>query len=112
MSRAPRDILIRPIITEETSRLQFNPGRIRTRHQDKDQPIRPQFAFRVTRDATKIDIKNAVEKMFEVHVTGVNTMNCLGKDRRVGRSVGKRPDWKKAIVTLEEGETIDMFEGV
>jgi large subunit ribosomal protein L23 len=112
MSRAPREILIRPIITEESSRLQFNPGRTRKRHQDKAGEIQPQFVFRVSRDATKVEIKRAVEKMFEVHVSSVNTMNLMGKDRRVGRSVGKRPDWKKAIVTLAEGETIDVFEGV
>jgi large subunit ribosomal protein L23 len=112
MSRAPREILIRPVITEESSRLQFNPGRIRKRHQDKEGEIQPQFVFEVTRDATKIEIKRAVEKMFEVHVSSVNTMNIMGKDRRVGRSVGKRSDWKKAIVTLAEGEVIDVFEGV
>lgn len=112
MSRAPRDILIRPVITEESSRLQFNPGRTRKRHQDKEGEIQPQFVFRVSRDATKVEIKRAVEKMFEVHVSSVNTMNLMGKDRRVGRSVGRRSDWKKAIVTLAEGETIDVFEGV
>ena len=68
--------------------------------------------FQVSRDATKIEIKQAVEKMFEVHVSSVNTMNIMGKERRVGRSVGKRSDWKKAIVTLAEGEVIDVFEGV
>ncbi len=112
MSRAPREILIRPVITEETSRLQFNPGRIRNRHQEKEGEIQPQFVFQVSRGATKIEIKRAVEKMFEVHVSSVNTMNILGKDRRVGRSVGKRSDWKKAIVTLAKGEVIDVFEGV
>lgn len=112
MSRAPREILIRPIITEESSRLQFNPGRIRKRHQGKAVDTRPQFVFEVVRDATKIEIRRAVEKMFEVHVSSVNTMNIEGKDRRVGRFVGKRSDWKKAIVTLAEGESIDMFEGI
>lgn len=112
MSRSPREILIRPVITEESSRLQFNPGRIRKRHREKEGEIQPQFVFQVSRDATKIEIKRAVEKMFEVHVSSVNTMNIMGKDRRVGRSTGKRPDWKKAIVTLAEGELIDVFEGV
>ncbi len=112
MSRAPREILIQPVITEESSRLQFNPGRIRKRHQEDESEIRPQFVFQVSRGATKIEIKRAVEKMFEVHVSSVNTMNILGKDRRVGRSVGKRSDWKKAIVTLAKGEVIDVFEGV
>lgn len=109
MSRAPHEIVIRPIITEETSRLQFNPGRIRKRHEDKDIPVRPRVAFVVDRDATKIEIRRAVEAMFDVHVTAVNTMNMLGKERRVGRHVGRRPSWKKAIVTLAAGEMIDVF---
>ncbi len=111
MSRAPHEILIRPIVTEETSRLQFNPGRIRKRHEDKDIPVRPRVAFVVDRNATKIEIRKAVEAMFDVHVTSVNTMNVLGKERRMGRHVGRRPSWKKAIVTLAEGEMIDVFGG-
>jgi large subunit ribosomal protein L23 len=111
MSRPAHEILIRPVVTEETSRLQFNPGRIRTRHQDKDIPVRPRYVFQVARDATKIEIRHAVESMFEVHVTSVNTMNVMGKERRMGRHVGRRPDWKKAVVTLAEGETIDVFRG-
>ena len=111
MSRTPHEILIRPIVTEETSRLQFNPGRIRKRHEDKDIPVRPRVAFVVDRKATKIEIRKAVEAMFDVHVTSVNTMNVLGKERRMGRHVGRRPSWKKAIVTLAEGEMIDVFGG-
>lgn len=111
MSRAPHEILIRPIVTEETSRLQFNPGRIRKRHADKDLPIRPRIAFVVDRNATKIEIRRAVESMFDVHVTSVNTMNVMGKERRVGRHIGRRPSWKKAIVTLAEGEMVDVFGG-
>jgi large subunit ribosomal protein L23 len=111
VSRAPHEILIRPIVTEETSRLQFNPGRIRKRHEDKDIPVRPRVAFVVNRDATKIEIRRAVETMFDVRVTAVNTMNMLGKERRVGRHVGRRPSWKKAIVTLAAGEMIDVFGG-
>lgn len=111
MSRAPHEILIRPIVTEETSRLQFNPGRIRKRHAEKDLPVRPRIAFVVDRNATKIEIRRAVESMFDVHVTSVNTMNVLGKERRVGRHIGRRPSWKKAIVTLAEGEMVDVFGG-
>jgi large subunit ribosomal protein L23 len=111
VSRAPHEILIRPIVTEETSRLQFNPGRIRKRHADKDLPIRPRIAFVVDRNATKIEIRRAVESMFDVHVTSVNTMNVMGKERRVGRHIGRRPSWKKAIVTLAEGEMVDVFGG-
>ncbi len=111
MSRPPHEILIRPIVTEETSRLQFNPGRIRKRHEEKDIPVRPRFAFVVDRNATKIEIRKAVESRFDVHVTSVNTMNVLGKERRMGRHIGRRPSWKKAIVTLAEGEMIDVFGG-
>ncbi len=111
MSRAAHEILIRPIVTEETSRLQFNPGRTRKRHQDKDREVRPRYVFQVARDATKIEIRNAVESMFDVHVTSVNTMRVMGKQRRVGRHTGRRPDWKKAIVTLASGESIDVFRG-
>jgi large subunit ribosomal protein L23 len=111
VSRAPHEILIRPIVTEETSRLQFNPGRIRKRHAEKDLPVRPRIAFVVDRNATKIEIRRAVESMFDVHVTSVNTMNVLGKERRVGRHIGRRPSWKKAIVTLAEGEMVDVFGG-
>jgi large subunit ribosomal protein L23 len=111
MSRPAHEILIRPVVTEETSRLQFNPGRIRTRHQDKELEVRPRYVFQVARDATKIEIRRAVESMFEVHVTSVNTMNVMGKQRRMGRHVGRRPDWKKAVVTLAEGESIDVFRG-
>jgi large subunit ribosomal protein L23 len=111
MSRAPHEILIRPIVTEETSRLQFNQGRTRKRHEDKDRPVRPRIAFVVDRNATKIEIRQAVESMFDVHVTSVNTMNVLGKERRVGRHIGRRPSWKKAIVTLAEGEMVDVFGG-
>lgn len=97
MSRAPQEVLIRPLITEESS--------IQMAELNK-------YTFEVHRNATKIDIRNAVEAMFDVSVKSVRTMNCLGKNRRVGRSVGRRRDWKKAIVTLHEGEAIDMYEGV
>lgn len=97
MSRPPQEVLIRPLITEESSILQAEQNK---------------YTFEVHRAATKIDIRNAIEQMFDVSVKSVRTMNCPGKQRRVGRSVGRRPDWKKAIVTLHEGEMIDMYEGV
>ena len=67
-----------------------------------------QHVFRVLRSAKKTEIKQAVEKMFEVKVTAVNTINMNGKRKRFGMRQGKRPDWKKAIVTLEEGHDIDF----
>lgn len=71
-----------------------------------------QFVFRVRREASKHDIRHAVETLFKVRVRKVRTTNYLGKTRRVGRSVGRRPAWKKAYVTLAEGQRIDFFESV
>ena len=96
-SRQPLDVLIRPVITERSSGLQFEQNK---------------YTFEVALNATKVDVRNAVEKMFDVDVKDVRTMNCMGKDRRVGRHLGRRPHWKKAIVTLAEGQSIDVFEGV
>jgi len=71
-----------------------------------------QFVFRVRREASKRDIKRAVETMFKVTVEQVRTLNYLGKMRRVGRWRGQRPNWKKAYVTLAQGQRIDFFESV
>lgn len=71
-----------------------------------------QVVFRVRRDVNKQDIRRAVETIFKVRVEKVRTINYLGKMRRVGRSAGKRSNWKKAYVTLAEGQRIDLFENV
>ena len=68
--------------------------------------------FRVDPSATKLEIRKAVEELFDVKVTAVRTMQQPGKKRRVGKFVGRRPSWKKAIVELAEGQTIEFFEGV
>lgn len=68
--------------------------------------------FRVDPEATKHDIRRAVEALFEVKVTNVRTMRQPGKKKRVGKHVGRRPAWKKAIVELAEGQAIEFFEGV
>jgi large subunit ribosomal protein L23 len=70
------------------------------------------YIFEVDRRANKIEIGNAVEKIFKVKVIDVRTMNMAGKKKRMGRIVGQKNDWKKAIVTLAEGNTIEMFEKV
>jgi large subunit ribosomal protein L23 len=70
-----------------------------------------QVIFRVRPEANKHEIKSAVETLFKVQVTKVHTINYLGKIRRVGRFQGRRPYWKKAYVTLAEGNRIDFFEG-
>jgi large subunit ribosomal protein L23 len=88
--------IITPIVTEQTS----------TAYQD-----RGEYTFRVHPEATKTHIRKAIEELFNVTVTGVWTSNHRGKDRRVGQVVGRRPHWKKAIVTLKEGDSIEIFEG-
>ena len=70
-----------------------------------------QVVFRVDPRANKVEIRQAVEHLFKVKVEKVRTSRLLGKARRVGRHLGKRPDWKKAYVTLAEGSRIDFFEG-
>lgn len=89
----PRDIIIRPVVTERSMALVQN----------------GKYTFVVDRNANKIDIKKAVEQLFDVDVVKVNTMNVPGKVRRRGTSVGRRPDWKKAIVTVAEGQRIRKF---
>ncbi len=71
-----------------------------------------QLLFEVDKSSNKSEIKKAVEKLFKVTVTEVRTMNRQGKPKRLGRFAGKRKDWKKAIVTLKEGDRVDFFEGV
>ncbi len=94
--KEPQSIIIRPLITEKTT-------------QQKDD--NHQYVFEVHRDANKIEIKSAVEQLFKVKVLKVRTINVLGKIKRLGRKYGKRPDWKKAIVTLKEVDRIEFFEG-
>jgi large subunit ribosomal protein L23 len=89
-------IIRRPLITEKST-------------QQKE--ANHQYAFEVARGANKIEIQSAVERLFKVKVLQVRTSNILGKVKRLGRKYGKRPDWKKAIVTLKEGDRIDFFEG-
>ena len=71
-----------------------------------------QVLFRVRRDANKDEIRRAIESLFKVKVEKVRTLNYLGKTRRVGKNIGRRPNWKKAYVTLAEGQRIDFFENV
>jgi large subunit ribosomal protein L23 len=90
------DIVLRPIITEKSTLL-------------KD--AGNQYIFEVQRDANKIEIKKAVEKLFKVKVVSVNISNMLGKKKRLGRFQGKKPDWKKAVVKLSPKDKITIFEG-
>ncbi|WP_346328268.1 50S ribosomal protein L23 [Iodidimonas sp. SYSU 1G8] len=90
------DLLLRPVVTEKSTLGVEN----------------NQVTFRVTLDATKPEIKEAVESVFGVKVNAVNTLRQQGKVKRFRGVVGKRPEYKKAIVTLAEGETIDITTGV
>ncbi|MGI6773686.1 MAG: 50S ribosomal protein L23 [Clostridiales bacterium] len=97
MSKLPQDIIIRPLITEESM---------------KGAPVK-KYSFQVARDANKIEIAKAVEKLFGVQVAKVNTINVKGHLRRYGRFQGYKPDWKKAVVTLtEKSKTIEFFDGM
>ncbi|MBW2738923.1 MAG: 50S ribosomal protein L23 [Deltaproteobacteria bacterium] len=71
-----------------------------------------QVSFKVSRKSNRVEIKRAIENIFNVKVAGVRTMQVKGKTKQRGRIIGKRKDWKKAIVTLIHGERIDFFEGV
>ena len=70
------------------------------------------YLFEVDRRATKIDIRNAVEKIFKVHVVNVHTMNMTGKKKRIGKIAGRKRNWKKAVITLTPGGLIEVHEGV
>jgi len=71
-----------------------------------------QYVFEVDRRANKIEVRKAVETLFKVKVLDVRTMNMLGKKKRHGRTVGKKSDWKKAVVTVAPGQAIEVFENV
>ncbi len=90
-------VIQRPLFTEKSTRVQ-----------ERDN----QYAFAVSPEATKREIADAVKKLFEVEVTNVRTQNYRGKERRMGRFLGRRPSWKKAIVTLAEGQTIELYENI
>ena len=88
-------IIRRPLVTEKVTRLQEKVS---------------QYVFEVDPNSNKIQIKRAVEERFKVKVTQVRTLRIRGKVKRLGRFTGRRPDWKKAIVTLAEGQKIEFFE--
>jgi large subunit ribosomal protein L23 len=86
-------------------------GPLITEKMDKARETQRQYSFVVDRAASKHDVALAVQTLFKVTVEGVRTSVVRGKVKRVGRNMGKRPNWKKAIVTLKEGDKIDLFEG-
>ena len=95
MSLSAHDIIIRPVVTEKSSALmELN-----------------KYTFEVRRDVNKIQIRKAVEEAFKVKVLSVNTINVKSKPKRMGTSVGRTRAWKKAIVSLPQGQRIEFFEG-
>jgi large subunit ribosomal protein L23 len=91
----PTRIILRHVVTEKAERLKAEQSR---------------YTFRVATTANKIEVRDAVERLFKVHVREVRVMNYLGKMRRMGRFEGRRSDWKKAVVTLKQGERIESLE--
>lgn len=91
----PEEVIIKPIVTEKSN----------------DEVQNGKYTFKVNKKATKIDIKRACEKLFNVKVVNVNTVNVKGKEKRVGRNVGKTSDWKKAIVTIDTNPTDQKYIG-
>ena len=90
-----RQIVLRPLVTEKATTLKDDHN---------------QVSFQVAIDANKIEVRRAVETIFNVKVTGVRTQVVFGKMKRMGRHIGRRASWKKAIVTLGPGSKIDLFE--
>jgi len=97
MNRESRAVVRRAMISEKGTRIREKQNG---------------YLFEVARDANKIEIKKAIESIFSVKVDSVRTIRVHGKPKRMGRYAGHRPDWKKALVTLKKGETIEIFEQV
>ena len=93
----PHEILRKPVITEKST---------------IQKEANNQFTFDVDRRANKVEIRRAVEQVFNARVVNVRTIRMNGKVKRFGRTLGKRRNWKKAIVTLAQGEHVEFFEGV
>ena len=96
MEKIASDIILKPVITEDSI----------------ERLADGKYTFKVAKTATKVEIAKAVETLFDVKVSKVNTISVKGKEKRMGRYAGFRPDWKKAIVTLEGDKTIEFFEGL
>ena len=108
--RAPSTIVKRPLLTEKGTQLKESGGRATTPEEGEE--FESKVLFEVAMDANKVEIRQAVEKLFNVQVVDVHTLVVRGKWKRMGRHEGRRPTWKKAVITLAQGQTIDFFEGV
>jgi large subunit ribosomal protein L23 len=94
--KSPQDVIQAPLISEKGTQLTESAN---------------QVLFKVRPDANKIEVKQAIETLFKVKVVRIRMARYLGKMRRIGRNMGRRPDWKKAYVTLKDGDKIDFFGG-
>ena len=109
--RAPERIIKRPLLTEKGTRLKETGGQDDSGELDPE-TLKSQLLFEVASDANKVEIRAAVQKLWNVDVVAVRTSIVRGKEKRMGRFVGKRSNWKKAIVTIAAGQTVEFFEGV
>jgi large subunit ribosomal protein L23 len=108
--RPPEIIIKRPLLTEKGTRLKETGGQ--AGEELDPATIKSQLLFEVARDANKVEIRHAVQKLWNVDVIDVRTSVVRGKEKRVGRFVGRTSHWKKAIVTLAAGQNVEFFEGV
>ncbi len=90
------DIIISPLVTEKSTLLRETENK---------------YCFVVRSDVNRSEVKKALEETLSIKITKVRIINCMGKEKRLNRFIGRRPDWKKAIVTLKEGEKLTLFEG-
>jgi large subunit ribosomal protein L23 len=93
--RDPRQVVLRPLVTEKATTLKDDQNKV---------------TFQVAMDANKVEVRQAVESIFKVKVADVRTQVVFGKEKRMGRYLGRRPSWKKAVVTLGPGAKIELFE--
>lgn len=108
--RPAQHIIKRPLLTEKSTTLRETGGTSAEGIEAED--LAAKVVFEVASDANKIEIRHAVQSLFNVTVTDVHTMVVRGKLKRVGRNFGRRPGFKKAVVTLKRGDSIEFFEGV
>jgi large subunit ribosomal protein L23 len=108
--RSPEQIIKRPLLTEKGSLLKETGGN--SAADLAPESVKAQLLFEVAKDANKVEIRHAVQKLWNVDVLAVRTVIVRGKEKRVGRFVGKRSNWKKAVVTIAPGQNIEFFEGV
>ena len=110
--RSPELIIKRPLLTEKGTRLKDTGGHGPGDAEVDPEKLKSQLLFEVAGDANKVEIRHAVQKLWNVDVIAVRTAIVRGKEKRMGRFVGKRSNWKKAIVTIAPGQTVEFFEGV